>query len=81
MMTQDQRFEADLLVQVDGDTENKLLKARWLQGYQTGKKVQMERIMALLDSLDIYGVETATHQRPFVLRYTELKELIQEDLK
>jgi hypothetical protein len=74
-------MKEDMMQVLDGNTWEKQLKARWLQGYKTGKRVQRERLLKLLDSLEIYYLETETHQPPFRMSYRELRDLIKEQLK
>lgn len=81
MRSADTLMAVDLQQELDGDTPEKRLKARWLQGYKTGKRIQRQRLLDLLDKLEIYNLETATHQSPFRMPYRELRELIMEEIK
>jgi hypothetical protein len=42
----DKLMENDLKIQLDGDTLNKQLRARWKQGYKTGVATERERVAA-----------------------------------
>jgi len=74
----DKLMAEDLAIVVDGSTPEARLKARWLQGYKTGKRVQVGRLLKFLDDMEIYNIESAEHQSPFKLPYRELREMILE---
>jgi hypothetical protein len=66
---------------VEGNTPEARAKVRWLQGYKTGKRVQLGRLLQYLDSLEIYNLESADHKAPFRLPYRELRDMILEQFR
>jgi len=66
---------------VEGNTPEARAKVRWLQGYKTGKRVQLGRLLQYLDKMEIYNLESAEHQAPFKLPYRELRAMILDEFK